>query len=76
MAKERVLDINPEAEVHAYRTFYMPDTADQFDFSRYDYVVDAIDTVTGKLALEMCIRDRSKPLHGRYKFIGNRKESK
>lgn len=51
VAKERVLDINPEAEVHAYRTFYMPDTADQFDFSRYDYVVDAIDTVTGKLAL-------------------------
>lgn len=51
VAKERVLDINPEAEVHTYRTFYMPDTADQFDFSRYDYVVDAIDTVTGKLAL-------------------------
>ena len=48
---ERILDINPRAQVHVYKTFYMPDTADQFDFSAYDYVVDAIDTVTGKLQL-------------------------
>lgn len=51
VAKERVLSIYPEAEVRTYRTFYMPDTAQQFDFSEYDYVVDAIDTVTGKLSL-------------------------
>ncbi len=51
VAKERILDINPNAVVHAYRTFYLPDTAGQFDFTKYDYVVDAIDTVTGKLAL-------------------------
>ena len=51
VAKERVLDINPDAVVNTYKTFYMPDTADAFDFSRYDYVVDAIDMVTGKLKL-------------------------
>lgn len=53
VARERILSINPDAAVHTYKTFYMPETADQFDFSAYDYVVDAIDTVTGKLALVM-----------------------
>lgn len=51
VAKERILDINPDAVVHTYKTFYMPDTAEQFNFYQYDYVVDAIDTVTGKLTL-------------------------
>ena len=51
VAQARVLDINPDAVVHTYKTFYGPETADQFDFTQYDYVVDAIDTVTGKLAL-------------------------
>lgn len=51
VAKERVLDINPEAAVNVYRIFYLPETAGQFDFTEYDYVVDAIDTVTGKLML-------------------------
>ena len=51
VARERILDINPDAQVHIYKTFYAPDTAVQFDFTRYDYVVDAIDTVTGKLEL-------------------------
>ena len=50
-AKERILDINPDAVVNTYKTFFMPDTADAFDFSVYDYVVDAIDTVTGKIML-------------------------
>lgn len=50
-ARERALEINPEAVVNARRVFYGPDTAGEFDFSQYDYVVDAIDTVTGKLAL-------------------------
>lgn len=53
VAQERVNDINPDCVVRTYKTFYMPDTADQFDFSEYDYVIDAIDTVTGKLELVM-----------------------
>lgn len=51
VAEERILEINPKAEVHKYKTFYGPQTAGQFDFTQYDYVVDAIDTVTGKLEL-------------------------
>lgn len=51
VARERALEINPEAAVNARKVFYGPDTAGAFDFSQYDYVVDAIDTVTGKLAL-------------------------
>ena len=51
VAEQRVLDINPDAVVHTYKTFYGPETADQFDFTQFDYVVDAIDTVPGKLAL-------------------------
>lgn len=51
VAEERILDINPNAIVHKYRTFYSPEAANQFDFRQYDYVVDAIDTVTGKLEL-------------------------
>ena len=50
-AKARVLDINPEAEVTARMDFFSPDTKEAFDFSSYDYVVDAIDTVSGKIAL-------------------------
>ncbi|MDE6887385.1 MAG: tRNA threonylcarbamoyladenosine dehydratase [Eubacterium sp.] len=51
VARERILDIHPQAQVNVYPVFYLPDTAAQFDFGKYDYVVDAIDTVTGKLAL-------------------------
>lgn len=51
VAAERVLDINPDCKVKTYKTFYMPDTACQFDFAEYDYIVDAIDTVTGKLTI-------------------------
>ena len=48
---ERIRDINPEAAVHVHDVFYLPETAHLFDFSSYDYVIDAIDTVTGKIAL-------------------------
>lgn len=48
---ERVKDINPDCDVEAVECFFMPDTAGDFDFSKYEYVVDAIDTVTGKLAI-------------------------
>ena len=51
VAKDRVLDINPGCVVRTYACFYLPDTADRFDFTQYDYIVDAIDTVTGKLQL-------------------------
>ena len=51
--KERILDINPECQVHAYQCFYLPETKDDFDFFQYDYVVDAVDTVTAKIQLVM-----------------------
>ena len=51
VAEERIHSINPQCEVRAYKTFYMPDTEKEFDFTQYDYIVDAIDTVKGKLAL-------------------------
>ncbi len=50
-AKRRLLDINPNLAVNTYPVFYTPETADRFDFTQYDYIVDAIDTVTGKLYL-------------------------
>lgn len=52
-ARERLLDINPDLILNTHKTFYTPDTSSQFDFSEYDYIVDAIDTVTGKLELIM-----------------------
>ena len=62
VAEERIHDINPDAVVNTYKTFYMPDTADQFDFSQYDYVVDAIDTVKGKLELVMQAQATGTPI--------------
>ena len=50
-AEERIREINPECEVRTYKTFYLPETQDLFDFHDYDYVVDAIDTVSGKLTI-------------------------
>lgn len=49
--EKRIKSINPNAIVHVHRCFFLPETADEFDFSTYDYVVDAIDTVAGKLSL-------------------------
>ncbi len=49
--KERMLDINPNVEVNVYNTFYTPETSSLFDFSKYDYIIDAIDTVSGKIEL-------------------------
>ena len=51
VGKQRVLEINPQAVVKTYPMFFTPDTADQLDFEGFDYVIDAIDTVSGKLAL-------------------------
>lgn len=62
IAKERVLDINPDAEVVVHKLFYLPETADRFDFARFDYVVDAIDTVTGKLMLVESAKAAGTPI--------------
>ncbi len=51
VAAERARDINPDIIVHCHNLFYLPETTDAFDFSAFDYVVDAIDTVSGKVAL-------------------------
>lgn len=62
VARDRILDINPNCQVTTYQTFFMPDTADQFDFSQYDYVVDAIDTVTGKKEIILRARAAGVPV--------------
>lgn len=62
VAKARALDINPHMEVVSRKTFFGPDTMAQFDFSRYSYVVDAIDTVTGKLALVSAAQAANVPI--------------
>ena len=61
-AKARVLDINPECCVRTHQVFYTPETAHLFDFSEYDYIVDAIDTVTGKLALVQRAVEANTPI--------------
>ena len=61
-ARERALAINPGALVNARKVFYGPDTAGEFDFTQYDYVVDAIDTVTGKLALIQQAQEAGTPV--------------
>ena len=49
--KERMLDINPDCEINAYNVFYLPENADEFDLSGYDYIADAVDTVAAKLEI-------------------------
>ena len=61
-AKQRALSISPDMDVTAHAVFFGPDTASQFDFSQYDYVVDAIDTVTGKLALAAAAQEANVPI--------------
>ena len=61
-AADRVRDIDPTISVNTYQTFYLPETRDQFDFKTYDYVVDCIDTVTGKLDLVMQCRAAGTPI--------------
>ena len=62
VARDRLLDINPKCQITTHQTFFMPDTKDQFDFSQYDYVVDAIDTVTGKKEIILCAREAGVPV--------------
>ena len=60
--KERMLDINPDIEVNVHKCFFLPETKDQFDFSKYDYVVDAVDPVTAKIALVMACQEAGTPI--------------
>ena len=62
VAKDRILDINPNAVVNTYKTFYTPETAGDFDFSQYDYVVDAIDTVVGKIEIIVRAKEAKIPI--------------
>lgn len=59
-ARDRILDINPEAKVNVYKTFYTPET--EFDFTKYDYIVDAIDTVSSKIELVMQAQKTGIPI--------------
>lgn len=60
--KERILEINPQAEVEVYQRFYLPETADELIHSDYDYIVDAIDTVTGKISLVTKAGEKGVPI--------------
>lgn len=62
VAAERVLAINPNCRITKYQTFYLPQNDSEFDFSQYDYVVDAIDTVTGKIGLIMATKAAGVPI--------------
>lgn len=61
-AAARIRDINPNATVNTWPVFYLPETAGQFDFSQYDYVIDAVDTVAAKLSLAEAARDAGVPI--------------
>ena len=79
VAEERIKSINPHAVVHTYKTFYMPDTAKEFDFSQYDYVIDAIDTVSGKMGLVLAAKQdhhaRQSVQRAGHQLYGSRKQT-
>ncbi len=60
--KERMLDINPEVDVRVHKCFFLPENADSFPFEEYDYVVDAVDTVTAKIELIMRAKEKNIPV--------------
>ena len=62
VARDRVLDINPKVNVRIYKIFFTPETSNEFDFSKYDYVVDAIDSVTGKIELILKSQEAKAPI--------------
>lgn len=62
VAKERIADINPEATVNEHRVFYLPETADEFNLKDYDYIVDAVDTVTAKIELVVRAKAEGVPI--------------
>ena len=62
VTKERILDINPDAVVNTYKCFFLPENESDFDFSQYDYVIDAVDTVTAKIAIIMKAKEAGVPV--------------
>ena len=60
--RERILEINPKVTVNVYKTFFLPENADTFPFEEYDYVVDAVDTVTAKISLVMKCHEMNIPI--------------
>lgn len=60
--KERILDINPDAQVNIHQCFFLPENADEFSFDAYDYVVDAVDTVTAKIEIIMQAKKKEIPV--------------
>ena len=62
VAKKRILSINPKAEVSACNVFYLPENADKFDFSQYDYIIDAVDTVTAKIDIIVKAKENNIPV--------------
>lgn len=60
--KERMLDINPDTDVRIYKRFFLPENEDEFPFAEYDYIVDAVDTVTAKIALVMKAKEKGIPI--------------
>lgn len=61
-AKERVMNINPDAKVSAHNTFYLPENSSEFDFKKYDYIVDAVDTVTAKIEIIVNAKKAGTPV--------------
>lgn len=60
--RERILDINPDADVKIYKKFFLPENAEEFPFDEYDYIVDAVDTVTAKIELVMKAEEKNIPI--------------
>lgn len=60
--RERILEINPDAEVHIHQCFFLPENAEEFPFEVYDYVVDAVDTVTAKIEIILQAKSRQVPV--------------
>ncbi len=60
--KERILSINPDAKVNIHNTFYLPENSDEFDFTKYDYIVDAVDTVTAKIEIIVNAKKAGTPV--------------
>ncbi len=60
--KQRMLDINPKVKVSVYRMFYLPENAEKFNFTEYDYVVDAVDTVTAKIDIILKAKESKTPV--------------
>ena len=60
--RDRILEINPDAKVNVHKCFFLPENAEEFPFEEYDYIVDAVDTVTAKISLVMAAKEKNVPI--------------